>query len=132
MGTATTTKIDGDDDALPELAGGENIDVIVEADKSGDALPHHIGREAEAEHRKQRQESEGEDPDHRGEKQRVFERAAVFQSFDPLARHLISSPDSNPPNIGARPGFAGAGLSRGLRRTTPGTAPSACRGRSGR
>ena len=118
-----------DQDAVPELVGSENVDVVVEADKSGDALAHDIGREAVPDHRDQRQERECDDPDHGGEKQRVLERPAAFQSSNSERRQLV------PPSLrglkvvrGARPRT----IRRALRRMTPCTAPSACRARSGR
>ena len=84
----------GDQYALPELVGGEDIDVIVESNKSGDALAHHIGREAEADHRDQGKEGEGDDPEHSA-------LQSTFDEFDdresaPTRSHFVELRPASP------------------------------------
>ena len=116
----------GDEDAVPEPIGGENVDVVGEADVSGDPFAQHVIGEAVADHRDQREKGERDNPEDRGQEQRVFERAAAFQAPNPSRRRHLPSFLRFLPVIASDPRVEDPGGSNPVERRGP-TAPGLLR-----
>lgn len=78
----------GDHDGVPEAVGGEHVEIVVEPDIAGDALPHYIVGETVLDDGDERQEGECNHPDDRRQEQDVFEDRPVFGPPRARRRHV--------------------------------------------